>query len=263
MPQTKLIIGILFLFVVFLFRFITYFQNVPQYHDGDHIKLQVVLQAEPKLVSQGQQFAVKNEANQQITIQTSLNKLYHYCNSLAIDGQLQVKTLPNSHEVLSMKYPKIALQESGSNPFLEASRFIRRKSTELFEAVLPQTSANLLLGIVFGVKGDFSANFYQDLRNAGVLHVIAASGMNVSFFTGAIMFSLGTFLQRRLAILLSIFAVIFYSFLVGFEPSILRASFMAIIALTASFLGRQNFALFSLFLTGIGMLLWSPAFLLM
>jgi len=85
--------------------------------------------------------------------------------------------------------------------------------------------------------------------------------MNVSFFTGAVMFALGSILKRQIAILLSIFAVVFYSFLVGFEPSIIRASMMAIIAFTASFLGRQNLALFALFLAGIGMLFVSPGFL--
>lgn len=75
------------------------------------------------------------------------------------------------------------------------------------------------------------------------------------------MFSLNMFLKRRLSLILAVFAAIFYSFLVGFEASILRATIMAIIAFTASFFGRQNFAVLALIATGFVMLLWSPAFL--
>lgn len=242
-------------------RFITFFQSIPTYFDGQQIKLQVVLQENPQLSNRGQRFVVKTPSNQRISIQTSLSELYQYGDTLAIDGQLQVHKAEDGREFLSMYFPKIHEERTAKNPLFEASSYIREKSFALFEATLPATSSNLLLGIVFGAKGDFSDEFFEDLQSTGVLHVIAASGMNVSFFTGAVMFSLGKLVKRRIAIILSVFAVIFYSFLVGFEPSILRASIMAIIAFTASFLGRQNLALFALFLAGVGMLLWSPAFL--
>ena len=116
------------------------------------------------------------------------------------------------------------------------------------------------MGIIFGSNEYFPEDFKNALRQTGVLHVIAASGMNVAFFTGAVMFSLGKVFSRRKTLLLSIFVVICYSFLVGFEPSILRASVMSIIAITASFFGRQNLALFSLFMAGVLMLFFSPSF---
>jgi competence protein ComEC len=60
---------------------------------------------------------------------------------------------------------------------------------------------------------------------------------------------------------MSISAVIFYTFIVGFQSSILRASIMAIIACTASIFGKQNFGLFSLVLTAVFMLFWQPSLL--
>lgn len=254
---------LLIIIAIFLLsiRFIIYYQNIPTYHDGQHLTLQVTLQENPEISNRGQQFVVKTTGNQRISIRAGLAKFYQYGDTLAIDGQLQVKKFPNNHEFLLMNFPKIVLIEQVDNPFFEVSNFIRQQSMSLFEASLPPVSANLLLGIVFGAKGNFEDEFFEHLRSTGVLHVIAASGMNVSFFTGAVMFSLGSFLKRRIAIILSIFAVIFYSFVVGFEPSIIRASLMALIAFIASFLGRQNLAMFALFLTATGMLFWSPTFL--
>jgi ComEC/Rec2-related protein len=261
MAASKLIIIILILFAPLGFRFYTYFQHVPTYADGQAIFLQAVLQENPELSNRGQSFMVKTPDNQRIYLQTNLSELYQYGDTLAIDGQLQVSKSEDGREFLHLYFPKIRVHKEVKNPLLEARSYIREKSFGLFEATLPPIASQLLLGIVFGAKGDFSDVFFEDLQTTGVLHVIAASGMNVSFFTGAVMFSLGRVVKRRIAIILSIFAVIFYSFLVGFEPSILRASVMAIIAFTASFLGRQNLALFALFLAGTGMLLWSPSFL--
>lgn len=244
-----------------LLRFFFFFQNQPQLVSGQQILLSALLQEEPELSNRGQRFVVKNDLNQRFYINTDLFERYHYGDSIAIEGKLQVKKYDNGQQILSLNFPKMQLKNELSNPLIEASRWIRQKSTALFNQTLPPISASLLLGIVFGAKGDFSDAFPQNLQSAGVLDVIAASGMNVSFFTGAVLFSLGRVFVRRISLILSIFAVIFYSFLVGFEPSILRASVMAILVFSASFFGRQAFATFVLFLAATLMLLWQPNFL--
>jgi len=261
MSSRKVILMIVGLILLLVWRFTYFYQHQPHYRDGQEIKLQVVLYETPIASNQGQRFAVKTEDNKRISIRSNLKELYHYGDKLAITGKLQVRNNSKGTEFYSLNFPKIRVVNESGNPIFEASRWIRLKSTVLFEGSLPPISANLLLGIVFGAKGDFPPVFWSDLRNAGVLHIIAASGMNVSFFTGAVMFSLNMFLKRRLSLILAVFAAIFYSFLVGFEASILRATIMAIIAFTASFFGRQNFAVLALIATGFVMLLWSPAFL--
>src|SRR6185312_6794584 len=95
----------------------------------------------------------------------------------------------------------------------------------------------------------------------GVLHVIAASGMNVTFVSAALLFSLGLFLNRRNALLFGSLGIIFYLFLVGLQPSILRASIMGLLAFGAGLLGRQHIGIFALFVSGYVLLLWQPNFL--
>lgn len=261
MPTTKFLIIFLASIVVLVFRFITFFQQVPTYVDGQVVKLQVILQENPELSNRGQRFVIKTEANQRITIQTNLNKLYHYGNSLAIQGSLQVTKLENGYEFLSMYYPEIVVLEERKNPFFEASGWVRERSSALVSSVLASISSSLLLGILFGSDEHFPDEFKEAMQSTGVLHVIAASGMNVAFFVGAVLFSLGRLFTRRKSLFLALFVVIMYSFLAGFQPSILRASLMAMIAITASFFGRQSIALFALFVTAFVLLFWSPAFL--
>jgi|SRR5882724_744497 len=261
MPSRRFIFVCLILTSLLIVRFYLFYRQLPVLHNGEQINLQVTLEEEPMVSSRGQEFSIKTDQNQQIYLKTSLSPHYHYGDSLAIAGQLQVKKSQKGRTIYSMNFPKIHIAKETENLFSEATDHIRNMSTALYEETLPPVSASLLLGIVFGAKEQFPPDFLQHLRTVGVLHVIAASGMNVSFFTGALMFSLGTFLKRRFAIILSIFGVIFYSLLVGFQASILRASIMAIIAFTASFFGRQNIAVTALFGTGYLMLLWQPSFL--
>lgn len=252
---------VIVLIIVLALRFFFYYQHIISYKNGQEIILEGILQETPTISNHGQRFMIKNEQNQRIYIRTNLKEIYHYGDRLAIQGLLQVNKNDKGATFFNLNYPKITLLPSSKNPMSEASTFVRIKISKLIEETLPPVSASLMMGILFGAKENFPDDFYQKLQLTGVLHVIAASGMNVSFFTGAVMFSLGSFLKRQVAIFLSIIAVIFYSFLVGFDPSILRASLMAILAFTASFFGRQAFSILTLFTTGYLLLLWKPSFL--
>ncbi len=93
------------------------------------------------------------------------------------------------------------------------------------------------------------------------MHVIAASGMNVTFVAGALIYVIGSILKRQFAIVIAGFGIVFYMFLAGFEPSIVRAGIMAILAFGAGLIGKQYWGLFSLLSALYAMLLHSPRLL--
>ncbi|HUD09572.1 MAG TPA: ComEC/Rec2 family competence protein, partial [Patescibacteria group bacterium] len=93
------------------------------------------------------------------------------------------------------------------------------------------------------------------------MHVIAASGMNVTMVSGFFFYLFSLLLRRQLAVFLSVAGIIFYDFLTGFQASIVRASIMAALAFSAQILGKQRDGLYILFLTGLVMLLWQPNYL--
>ena len=93
------------------------------------------------------------------------------------------------------------------------------------------------------------------------MHVIAASGMNVTLVGGFVFYMFSYFLKRQRAIFLSVLIILFYAFLAGLQASIIRASVMAIIAFSAESLGKQKYSQYALFLTGFIMLIIWPQFL--
>jgi len=160
-----------------------------------------------------------------------------------------------------MYYPEIKVISSKSF-MLAITYFIRQKITNTFQSILSPTASSLLLGIVFGIKDNFPKSFMNNLKVSGVLHVIAASGMNVSLI-GTFIFTLfARFTKRQLAIVLSILVILFYSLLSGWQPSIVRACFMMIAVLGSQLLGRQYSSIHILGLVGFLMILITPELLL-
>lgn len=261
MSKKSITIISLILFVFLVFRFIQFYEQNPPYHDGEHVLMTTTLQAEPTMGSGGQKFTIQTPTNQLISVTTDAKPLYHYGQVLQISGKLQAHTFQDGQTILSLYHPDIILQRQTDNAIAAIADAIKSHTETVYTAALPEIPANLLMGIVFGAKEQFPSNFWSDLQATGVLHVIAASGMNVTFVSAALLYTLGLFLRRQTALVIGSLGIIFYIFLVGFQPSILRASIMGLLAFGAGILGRQYIATVSIFVSGYLLLLWQPSYL--
>jgi competence protein ComEC len=261
--MSKKIIAVVstFLLIVLILRFIQFYNSHPSYYNGEHVFLMTTLQSEPTAGNSGQKFTIHTSTNQLISVTADAYPTFHYGQVVSVSGELQSHTFPDGTTILSMYHPKVILKKESENIITAAATRIKSHTEGVYNAAMPSIPASLLMGIVFGAKEQFPANFWSDLQATGVLHVIAASGMNVTFVSAALLYTLGLFFRRRTALVIGIFGVIFYVFLVGFQASILRASVMGILAFGASLLGRQYIAIFALLCSGYVLLFWQPNFL--
>lgn len=254
------IIGVILLISLFL-RFFFFYQNSSYPKDGEYITFRTTLLSEPQVYENYQRIYTMLDQKTRVFVYTSLYPEYHYGDSLSISGNLRYKLLNNGNYISSMNFPKIESVKSSENFILAFISFIRQKIILLYERSLPAKSAGLLLGIVFGIKETMPKEFSNNLKIAGVMHVVAASGMNVTLVGGFLSSILVFFVRRRIALFLSIIGILFYAVLSGFEPSIVRASIMGILAFSAQILGRQRIASYGLFIAGYSMLFISPSLL--
>lgn len=257
MSRKKLVIFILLLTAILSARFWVYYQNQNTFKDGDRLVFSTRLTEAPQFIYGHQQFRVKPVNSERITIITGLNPEYQYGDKIKISGTISQRDY-KGHKVNSIKDPVIQLDNIDQNFITASATYIRRKSKILFEDSLPTASSSLLLGIVFGGNQGMPQKFLTQLRNSGVIHVISASGMNVTFVAAALTSILGAIFKRQIAFTIAIIGILFYAFLAGFEPSIVRATIMSILAILGGILGRQNYALVLLFITGFIMLFVSP-----
>ena len=255
-----------FIFVAFLIlalasRIFLFYSQKTEYRDGEQISFTTTVSSTPKFSGNWQNFSVNLQSGETVFIQAVGYPEYRYGDKLLISGKLKVKLLTDNRTILTLSFPKISLVKNSENYFLAIINSVRQKIINSFQANLPKDSAALLLGIVFGIKEDFSRTFLQNLKTVGVMHVIAASGMNVTMVAGFFFYIFSLVLRRQIAIFLSVAGIIFYDFLAGFQASIIRASIMAALAFSAQALGKQRDGLYALYLTGLVMLIWQPNFL--
>ena len=236
-------------------RVFLYYQNQPRFFEGQEVNFEINLNNEPKIFSNRQVLSDNLGLNKLIII-TSFWPQYHYQDKLKISGKLESRVLKNSSQLLVLYFPKI--ERGNQNAILKSIGNFREKFIDLFNRTLPLNYSSLLLGITFGIKGKMTEEFFNNLRTTGVLHVIAASGMNVTLFGGFISGVLGFFLKRQIALFLSIFGILFYVVLAGFEASIIRAAIMGILVFSSQILGRQRLSIYSLLLAAYLMIFVNP-----
>lgn len=260
MKYSKLILLYLIIIILLLLRFYFYFRHLSYFRDDQMVKLNTTIVTEPKIKNRIQSFST--EANgTRFYVTTAKYPLYSYGEKLDIEGKLRVSENDRRRVYYTLLFPKINKAQVSANPLLITGLFIRRKAILLTESVFSPIDAALLLGIVFGIKQNMPDGFLMKLQDAGVIHVIAASGMNVSMVAGALFFTFKRFVNRKTAIVISIAGVMLYVFIAGFEASVIRAAIMAGMAFGAGVSGRQKLPLYSLFSTAFVMLLIYPSWL--
>lgn len=137
---------------------------------------------------------------------------------------------------------------------------VRQSFDQRISQSLPSPQAELLSGILLGNKKNLPGRLKLALRDSSTLHIVVVSGQNLTLLA-ALFMNLSGLLKRRLAILISILAVIFYTILTGAQIPVIRAAIMAILAFSAQIFGRQKDGVWALILTGGLMLLVNPSWI--
>lgn len=250
----NLLLFCLILVIILAVRFLFFYSEREIYSDKQRITFHAILMSEPKLISSKQSLSANLPNGERVYVTTDVSSSFNYGDNLNISGTLNKQLLKDGRSIWTMIFPEIRVE---SNRLIPLTVF-RQEIISLFHRTLPQPYSSLLLGIVFGIKEDMDKNFLDQLRSVGVLHVIAASGMNVVMVGGFMSSIFSLLFKRQKALIFSIFGIFLYAFISGFEPSIVRASIMGSLVFVSQILGRQASASYGLFLTGFFMLFISP-----
>ena len=145
--------------------------------------------------------------------------------------------------------------------------FVLNKFEKIREQIIEKHSKNIkspkleiLAGLVFGnetVSPD--EKIKQNFKNSGLLHLLAASGLNVALIYG-IWWWIASLIRfpYNLSILSGAFFVVLYTFMTGFPPSILRASIMLLFVLFGKLIDRKTSTTALVFFVGFLILLVQP-----
>ncbi|MCS6936497.1 MAG: ComEC family competence protein [Candidatus Bipolaricaulota bacterium] len=117
------------------------------------------------------------------------------------------------------------LSHRQGNKLLQWGYDLREDLFRRLEQLLSPEHSGLLKALLFGERESLSREIERGFREAGVAHVLVASGANLAMILGLLALSLWGFSLARLYLFATPF-VFMYLLIVGFEPSLVRATLM-------------------------------------
>lgn len=108
------------------------------------------------------------------------------------------------------------------------------------DSSMEETQAAIIKGIIFGDSSDIEKEIQENFRISSISHVLAVSGMHVSYLVIGIQLFLKSIIGKRKTRFITIVFLIFYMFITGFSPSVVRASMMSILLIGGEILYRKN-----------------------
>ena len=139
----------------------------------------------------------------------------------------------------------------------------RENVIRIHSKYLPSPNLEILGGIVFGDDAvSPPKNIKNSFANSGLLHILAASGMNVAFIYGFFFWLLSLFrVKFKLNVLFGMSMVVVYSLMTGLGASIIRATGMLLFVLIGKLIDRDAHSISLLSFVALLMLLYNPLFI--
>lgn len=124
---------------------------------------------------------------------------------------------------------------------------------------------NLLMALLFGEKTELSKEVSNNYTQAGIVHILAISGLHIALIYGIVLWLTKPLQRLRkgkvYVFLISLSVLWFYAVLAGFSASIVRAAVMFSIIAFAKILNRQSNIYNALALSALILLCYNPNYL--
>jgi competence protein ComEC len=208
-----------FLILLVVFRFVS---TRPIYHQGDKIRITASVISEPVNYGTYQSLSLAG-----LKISLPAYPEIHYGDSVVVEGVVEGDKL---------KAP--TLQKIVASLGMSVLSGIRSKIVGVYQSSFPEPHASLIAGIVLGAKSSLPEDFWTALKNTGTMHVVVASGMNVTFVAGFLMGFWLLFFPRKIALPMAVAGIWLYAVISGLQAPIVRAAVMASIVSLAQGTGR-------------------------
>ena len=172
-----------------------------------------------------------------------------------------------NHETYSVfyakKYEVLNIKPSRFQKFMQGVNEYRERIITSHSKYLKSPNLEILGGIVFGDDAvSPPKNIKQSFINSGLLHILAASGMNVAFIYSFFYFLMSVFgMNFKLKVCLGIVTVLIYSLMTGLGASVIRAACMLVFVLIGKLIDRDAHSISLLSFVALLMLLYNPLYI--
>ncbi|HWQ59841.1 MAG TPA: ComEC/Rec2 family competence protein [Candidatus Fimivivens sp.] len=147
-------------------------------------------------------------------------------------------------------------------PVLRALFGFSRRFKEALSRALPEPEAGLAVGLVVGGSRQLPDAVVSDFRDAGLSHVVAVSGYNISIIAGCfLLLGIALCLSRPHAAVFSLLATAAFVLISGAPASAVRAFGMSATLVSAGWFGRRYASINAIIIVASVMVVLNPLIL--
>ena len=207
----------------------------------------------------------KLNIGQKITINGNLRQPFRSTNPSQFDYSSYLKNF-GVFTVIYSKGENLKIHNEKMPPkwkFLYDLNNIRNSVLKTHSKYLKSPNLEILGGIVFGDDAVAPPDYIKNsFINSGLLHILAASGMNVGFIFSFWFFIMTFFrVPYKPKVITGMILVIGYTLMTGLGASVVRASLMLLFVLAGKLIDRDAHSISLLSFVAILMLLYNPAYI--
>lgn len=213
----------------------------------------------------GEEEVLKNlNIGDKIQLQGKIRRPFSSTNPSQFDYSSYLKNF-NVFTVIYAKTDNIRIINSPVSfkwKILQGLNNTRNRILNVHSKYLKSPNLEILGGIVFGDDAVATPEYIKNsFVNSGLLHILAASGMNVAFI-----FMFWFYILRYLkvpykpSVISGMLIIILYTFMTGLGPSVIRAVLMLLFVLVGKLIDRDAHSVSLLSLVAVLMLIYNPAY---
>lgn len=132
------------------------------------------------------------------------------------------------------------LDKNKGNEIQKLANKFKEKVENIIDNNLDEKEAGILKGLLLGDSSHIDDEIKEKFRICNISHILAVSGMHITFILIGITKVFNKILGKRNTNILCILVLVFYMFVTGLTPSIVRATFMSILILISKLTYNRN-----------------------
>jgi len=253
---------------------------------GEKVVLKGIIIDEPSIKDQNVQLIVSagtiSTSSQEVKtfgkvlVMASLFPTFKYGDFIQVEGKLEKPTnfstatssdfdyvsfLAKDDIFYQMNFVQVKIISSGNGSYIKNKLFtFKNYFISKINILIKEPESALLNGLILGAKNSLGQDLQNDFRLAGVSHIVALSGYNITIVAVGIM-SVLSFLPRTLALSFGALGILIFAIMTGGTATVMRASIMALLVLLAKGTHRKYDISRALLLAGFFMLIQNPKIL--
>ena len=126
------------------------------------------------------------------------------------------------------------------------------------ESSLDKNISSIVIGLTLGFKDDIDENIKQNFSESNLSYILAISGMHIGYIVRVSCFISNKVFGKTKSKIFTCIILLFYMFITGFYPSVVRAGISAIIVLLSRVFHRKSDTWSNLCLSLLIILIYNP-----